>query len=90
MTVQPTATTTSSCSLSSLTRGPRSGRSSPSSSRCSSATRTTCLGAKTCRSIAYYNKGLEILMATLKERDPPSVMPGKDGKASTSDVGGKA
>jgi hypothetical protein len=29
-------------------------------------------------------------MATLKERDPPSVMPGKDGKASTSDVGGKA
>jgi hypothetical protein len=76
--VQTAATTTSSYSLSSLTRGPRSGPSPPSPSRCSSATCTTCLGAETCRSIAYYDKSLEILMATVRERDPPSQRPAGD------------
>ncbi|AQK82278.1 hypothetical protein ZEAMMB73_Zm00001d045523 [Zea mays] len=77
--VHPAVTTTTSCSLSSLTRGTRSGPSPLSQSRCSSAIRSTCLGAKTCRSIAYYDKGLEILMATLGERDPPSQRPAGAG-----------
>lgn len=76
--VQPAATTTTSCSLSSLTKGTMSGHSLLSRSRCSSATRTTCLGAETYRSIAYYSKGLEILMATLGEHDPPSQRPAGD------------
>lgn len=79
MPVQPATTTTTNCSLSRLTRGTRSGPSPLSRSRCSSATRTTCLGAETYRSIAYYDKGLEILMATLGERDPPSQRPAGAG-----------